>query len=126
MILRVFSSSYIVSFIIYAFWNVENVKRVNYSYEYLYRLSSYDFGLRVNLQNGYLKNSDLSARFSQLENHQPDTVEFLAGDSLISMAIHSLKITHNVSLSDNISSIILFCTYILFCLKLCFPLDGIT
>jgi len=97
--------------LIYAFWNVENVRRINYSYEYLYRSSSYDFELRVNLQNGYLKNSDLSARFSQLENHQPDTVEFLAGDSLISMAIHSLKITHNVSLSDNMSNII-FCIYI--------------
>lgn len=54
----------------------------------------------VNLQNGYLKNSDLSARFSQLENHQPNTAEFIAGDSLVSMVIHSLKITHNVSLND--------------------------
>jgi hypothetical protein len=63
-----------------------------------YRSSAFDFELRANLQNGYLKNSDLSARFSQLENHQPNTAEFIAGDSLISMAIHSLKITHNVSL----------------------------
>lgn len=39
----------------------------------------------------------MSARLSQLENHQPDIAEFIAGDSLISMAIHSLKITHNVS-----------------------------
>lgn len=62
--------------------------------------SAYDFGLRANLQNGYLKNSDLSARFSQLENHQPDIAEFIAGDSLISMAIHSLKITHNMGSPD--------------------------
>ncbi|XP_012529985.1 carboxypeptidase D [Monomorium pharaonis] len=62
--------------------------------------SAYDFGLRVNLQNGYLKNSDLSARFSQLESHQPDTAEFIAGDSLISMSIHSLKITHNMGSPD--------------------------
>ncbi|KYM95838.1 Carboxypeptidase D [Cyphomyrmex costatus] len=62
--------------------------------------SAYDFGLRVNLQNGYLKNSDLNARFSQLENHQSETAEFLAGDSLISMAIHSLKITHDMGSPD--------------------------
>ncbi|XP_077256149.1 carboxypeptidase D svr [Temnothorax americanus] len=62
--------------------------------------SAYDFRLMVNLQNGYLKNSDLSARFSQLESHQPDTAEFIAGDSLISMAIHSLKITHNMGSPD--------------------------
>lgn len=71
-----------------------NLEKRNISY----RSSAYDFGLRANLQNGYLKNSDLSARFSQLENHQPNVAEFIAGDSLISMAIHSLKITHNVSL----------------------------
>lgn len=63
-----------------------------------YRSSAYDFDLRANLQYGYLKNSDLSARFSQLENHQPNIAEFIANDSPISMAIHSLKITHNVSL----------------------------
>ncbi|KAK2580979.1 hypothetical protein KPH14_006039 [Odynerus spinipes] len=58
--------------------------------------SAYDFRIFANLQNGYLKNSELSARFSQLENHQPDVAEFRAGDSLVSMAIHSLKITHNM------------------------------
>ncbi|CAK9804732.1 Carboxypeptidase D [Anthophora plagiata] len=58
--------------------------------------SAYDFRLIANLQNAYLRNSELSARFSQLENHQPNTAEFLAGESLTSMAIHSLKITHNV------------------------------
>lgn len=62
-----------------------------------YRSSAYDFGIFANLQNGYLKNSELSARFSQLENHQPNVAEFRAGDSLVSMAIHSLKITENVS-----------------------------
>ncbi|KYN37346.1 Carboxypeptidase D [Trachymyrmex septentrionalis] len=62
--------------------------------------SAYDFGLRVNLQNGYLKNSDLNARFSQLENHQSDTAEFLAGDSMISIAIHSLKVTHDMGSPD--------------------------
>ncbi|KAL2736992.1 carboxypeptidase D [Vespula squamosa] len=58
--------------------------------------SAYDFGIFANLQNGYLKNSELSARFSQLENHQPNVAEFRAGDSLVSMAIHSLKITQNM------------------------------
>ncbi|XP_053976263.1 carboxypeptidase D-like [Hylaeus volcanicus] len=58
--------------------------------------SAYDFRLRANLQNVYLKNPELSARFSQLENHQPNIAEFQAGDSLVSMAIHSLKITHNM------------------------------
>ncbi|XP_014480022.1 PREDICTED: carboxypeptidase D-like [Dinoponera quadriceps] len=62
--------------------------------------SAYDFGLRANLLDGYLKNSELSARFSQLENHQPDVAEFIAGDSLISMAIHSLKITHDIGSPD--------------------------
>ncbi|XP_043495916.1 carboxypeptidase D-like isoform X1 [Polistes fuscatus] len=58
--------------------------------------SAYDFGIFGNLKNGYLTNSELSARFSQLENHQPDVAEFRAGDSLVSMAIHSLKITKNM------------------------------
>ncbi|KZC10088.1 Carboxypeptidase D [Dufourea novaeangliae] len=58
--------------------------------------SAYDFGLMANLQKIYLKNAELSARFSQLENHQPNVAEFQAGDSLISMAIHSLKITHDM------------------------------
>ncbi|KAG7204671.1 hypothetical protein KM043_005086 [Ampulex compressa] len=58
--------------------------------------SAYDFRLMANLQNGYLKNAELNARFSQLENHQPDVAEFKAGDSLVSMAIHSLKITHDM------------------------------
>ncbi|XP_020298927.1 carboxypeptidase D-like [Pseudomyrmex gracilis] len=61
--------------------------------------SAYDFGLRVNLQKGYLKNSDLSARFSQLENHQPNVAEFIASDSL-SMTIDSLKITNNMGSPD--------------------------
>lgn len=63
-----------------------------------YRSSAYDFGLRANLQDDYLTNSDLSARFSQLEKHQPDIAEFIPNNSAINAAIHSLKITHNVSL----------------------------
>lgn len=58
--------------------------------------SAYDFRLMANLQNGYLKNTELSAKLSQLENHQPNVAEFRAGDSLITMAIHSLKITHDM------------------------------
>ncbi|XP_076249772.1 carboxypeptidase D svr isoform X3 [Calliopsis andreniformis] len=57
--------------------------------------SAYDFGLMANLENGYLKNAELSARFGQLER-QPDVAEFQAGDSLVSMAIHSLKVTHDM------------------------------
>lgn len=51
----------------------------------------------ANLEYIYLKNAELSARLSELETRQPNTVEFQAGESLVSMAIHSLKITHNVS-----------------------------
>ncbi|XP_034196331.2 carboxypeptidase D svr isoform X1 [Osmia lignaria lignaria] len=58
--------------------------------------SAYDFRLIANLQNVYLKNAELSARLSQLESHQPNVAEFQAGESLVSMAIHSLKITHNM------------------------------
>ncbi|XP_076629152.1 carboxypeptidase D svr [Colletes latitarsis] len=58
--------------------------------------SVYDFHLIANLQNVYLKNAELNARFSQLENHQPNVAEFQAGESLASMAIHSLKITHDM------------------------------
>ncbi|KOX76817.1 Carboxypeptidase D [Melipona quadrifasciata] len=47
--------------------------------------SAYDFRLMANLQNIYLKNAELSARFSQLENHQPNIAEFKAGESLVSM-----------------------------------------
>lgn len=63
-----------------------------------FRSSAYDFRLIANLQNVYLKNTELSARLSQLENHQPNIAEFQAGESLVSMAIHSLKVTHNVSI----------------------------
>ena len=63
-----------------------------------FRSSAYDFRLRANLQNVYLKNAELSARFSQLENHQPNVAEFRSGESLDSMAIHSLKITRDVSI----------------------------
>lgn len=53
----------------------------------------------ANLQNVYLKNAELSARFSQLESHQPNITEFLAGESLINMDnIHSLKVTNNVNI----------------------------
>lgn len=52
----------------------------------------------ANLQNVYLKNAELSARFSQLESHQPNIAEFLAEESLINMAIHSLKVTNNVNI----------------------------
>ncbi|EFN82672.1 Carboxypeptidase D [Harpegnathos saltator] len=62
--------------------------------------SAYDFGLRANLLDGYLKNSELNARFSQLENHQPDVAEFVAGETLVSMAIRSLKITHDIGSPD--------------------------
>lgn len=53
----------------------------------------------ANLQNVYLKNAELNARFSQLESHQPNITEFLAGESLINMDnIHSLKVTNNVNI----------------------------
>ncbi|KAK1121827.1 hypothetical protein K0M31_010139 [Melipona bicolor] len=58
--------------------------------------SAYDFRLIANLQNIYLKNAELSARFSQLENHQPNIAEFQAGESLVSMVIHSLKVTYDM------------------------------
>ncbi|XP_012252341.2 carboxypeptidase D isoform X1 [Athalia rosae] len=58
--------------------------------------SAYDFRIIANLEKGFLQHSELSARMAQLENHQPEVAEFKAGDSSISMAIHSLKITHNI------------------------------
>ncbi|XP_031840288.1 carboxypeptidase D svr [Nomia melanderi] len=58
--------------------------------------SSYDFRLIVNLQDVYLKNVELNARFGALENHQLNIAEFEAGDSPVNMAIHSLKITHDM------------------------------
>lgn len=63
-----------------------------------FRSSSYDFRLIVNLQDVYLKNVELNARFGALENHQLNIAEFEAGDSPVSIAIHSLKITHDVSI----------------------------
>lgn len=74
------------------------INRAEFFTHIFYRSSAYDFGLRANLQNGYLKNSDLSARFNQLEKHQPDIAEFIPNDSVINAALHSLKITHNVSM----------------------------
>ncbi|OAD62352.1 Carboxypeptidase D [Eufriesea mexicana] len=61
-----------------------------------YMSSAYDFQIKENLQNVYLKNSELNTRFSQLENHHPNVAEFQDGQSLVSMAIHSLKVTHNL------------------------------
>lgn len=56
-----------------------------------------DYDLRANLKDGYLKNSELSESFKQLELDRPDVAEFKADDSPVSAAIHSFKITHNVS-----------------------------
>lgn len=60
--------------------------------------SAYDFRLLANLQAGYLKNNELSARMKELENHHGNLVQFIANDSAISKHIHSLKITENVSI----------------------------
>lgn len=59
--------------------------------------SAYDFGLMKNLRKGYLSNGDLNTAMGSLESQRADSiVEFEAGDSLNSMAIHSLKITRNL------------------------------
>ncbi|XP_023245704.1 carboxypeptidase D [Copidosoma floridanum] len=59
-----------------------------------------DYDLRANLKNGYLKNSELSESFKQLEVDKPDVAEFKADDSPISSLIHSFKITHNMGDSE--------------------------
>lgn len=67
---------------------------------FYFRSSAYDFRLMTNLDNIYLTNVELSNKFNQLENDQPNIAEFQAqGESLISVDIHSLKVTHNVSIS---------------------------
>ncbi|XP_033351181.1 carboxypeptidase D-like [Bombus vosnesenskii] len=59
--------------------------------------SAYDFRLMTNLDNIYLTNVELSDKFNQLENDQPNIAEFQAqGESLISVDIRSLKVTHNM------------------------------
>ncbi|OXU25957.1 hypothetical protein TSAR_015747 [Trichomalopsis sarcophagae] len=59
-----------------------------------------DYDLRANLKDGYLRNSELSESFKQLELDRPDVAEFKADDSPISAAIHSFKITHSLGDSD--------------------------
>jgi len=99
----------ILLFVKYIFRNMRIVNGANVSYTHIfYRSSAYDFGLRVNLENNYLRNSELSARFSQLERDQPNTVEFIFNDSLINAALYSLKISHNVSMISNGSHILLY------------------
>lgn len=62
-----------------------------------YRSSAYDFRIIANLEKGFLRQSELNSRMAKLENQQPGVAEFKAGDSSVSMAIHSLKVTHDVS-----------------------------
>ncbi|XP_046604005.1 carboxypeptidase D [Neodiprion virginianus] len=58
--------------------------------------SAYDFRIITNMEKGFLTNSELNSRLARLENSQPDVAEFQAGESSVSMAIHSLKVTHDV------------------------------
>ncbi|XP_063989160.1 carboxypeptidase D isoform X2 [Diachasmimorpha longicaudata] len=59
--------------------------------------SAYDFAIINNLRKGYLSNGDLNSAMGFLESQRPNSiVEFEAGDSLNSMAVHSLKITRNL------------------------------
>ncbi|CAD6227310.1 GSCOCG00006098001-RA-CDS [Cotesia congregata] len=58
--------------------------------------SAYDFRQLVNLKPVYLNNSKLNQVLSEFENQHPSFAEFKAGDSLDSMAIHSLKISRNL------------------------------
>ncbi|XP_034945096.1 carboxypeptidase D isoform X2 [Chelonus insularis] len=59
--------------------------------------SAYDFRLMNNLKSGYLTNAELNTQLGNLENLQKESIiEFLAGESLDSMAIHSLKMTRNL------------------------------
>ncbi|XP_015114508.1 carboxypeptidase D [Diachasma alloeum] len=59
--------------------------------------SAYDFAILKNLRKGYLSNGALNIAMGSLESQRPDSiVEFEAGDSLDSMAVHSLKITRNL------------------------------
>ncbi|XP_011313662.1 carboxypeptidase D-like [Fopius arisanus] len=59
--------------------------------------SAYDFAILKNLKKGYLSNGDLNTAMGTLESQRADSiVEFEAGESLNSMAVHSLKITRNL------------------------------
>lgn len=59
--------------------------------------SAYDFGIAMNQYHPkYHDNSELYTILGDLENRYPSVAEFEAGDNIISMAIHSLKITHEV------------------------------
>ncbi|XP_008548171.1 carboxypeptidase D [Microplitis demolitor] len=58
--------------------------------------SAYDFRQLINLKPIYLTNFKLNEILSEFENQHSDVAEFKAGESLDSMAIHSLKITRNL------------------------------
>ncbi|KAB0791260.1 hypothetical protein PPYR_03060 [Photinus pyralis] len=63
--------------------------------------SAYDFGVSENqFSPQYHSNSDIHLILAELENKYPDAAKFDSGDNLDSMAIHSLKISHDVDESE--------------------------
>ncbi|KAK5638630.1 hypothetical protein RI129_012925 [Pyrocoelia pectoralis] len=63
--------------------------------------SAYDFGISENqFDPQYHSNSDIHLILAGLENKYPDAAKFDSGDNLDSMAIHSLKISHDVDGSE--------------------------
>jgi len=57
-----------------------------------------DFSILDNVERKvYLTQSDMSGEMARLENVDPSAVEFHAGENIVEMHLHSLKITHDVS-----------------------------
>lgn len=64
----------------------------------LHWASAYDFGIHENQYNPtWHSNKEISAILADFENKYFGTVGFEGGDNLVSMKIHSIKISHEVS-----------------------------
>lgn len=64
----------------------------------LHWASAYDFGISDNQYNPtYHSNEQIYGMLGDFENRYPESAEFESGESMISINIRSLKLTHEVS-----------------------------
>ncbi|XP_056640520.1 carboxypeptidase D [Diorhabda sublineata] len=68
----------------------------------LHWASAYDFGIAENqYKPTYHTNQDINVILTKMENKYPDVASFEGGDNLVSIAIHSLKITNRIEEDDD-------------------------
>lgn len=56
-----------------------------------------DFSIIENVEaTAFLSQDEISAAMAKLADYDPSATQFLAGDNIVQLYLHSLKVTHNV------------------------------